>query len=262
MVDSFTLSFVAVDILSQVLRVDCRLFPFQIPAVGEFAEDRARLLAAIRSDLERRGLAGAAGPRPEVIDALRLMSDYGVAVAVMGKAGSRDLYARASSDGDRGLLVVQERAGLSFRFVRPDSLARTVAGLLPRAKAGPGQSVTITAPAAQPSPGEDRYGESIWVEQVRPTRSPSESQLRAAADMLARPRLGSGYLMVSGRDRTGREIMAPQLTWIDTDLGRYLARSGPADPHGPASSTFFPADDARLAHQLAELITSVAPRGR
>ena len=258
MAGSFALPFVAVDLLAQVSRVDCRLFPFQFPSVGEFAEDRVRLLQAVRADLERRGLADDAGPAPDVLNALELLSGYHVAIAVMGKSGGRDLYARACAAGDRGVLAVQEANGLSFRFVRPDSLARSVAELLPRVPAGPGQSVTITQPTAPPPLTEDRRGQSVFAQQVRPTRSPSEMRLQAAADILGRPRRGSGYLLVNGRDRTGNESPAPRLTWLDTDAGRYLVRTG-ADGHEPATSSFFPADPARLTHQLGELIVSVAP---
>lgn len=256
MINSFTLSFAAVDVLSQGLGVDCRVFPFQFPAVGEFTEDRVRILRAVRDDLEQRGLADSDGPNPRIVDALRLMSRYQVAVAVLGRVGGRDLYARAAADGDRAVLAMREGNNLTCTFVQPESLARTVTGLLPATKAGPGQSVTITARAAPQTLTEDRQEESLFARQVQPTRSASEMQLAAAADLLRRPRRGCGYVIVSGRDRRGTEVQAPSLNWIDTDAGRYLAR---ADHHGdgPTGSTFFPADHARLTHQVNELLATV-----
>ena len=256
MINSFTLSFAAVDVLSQGLGVDCRAFPFQFPAVGDYVEDRVRILRAVRDDLEQRGLADTDGLNPRVVDALRLMSRYQVAVAVLGRVDSRDLYARAAADGDRAVLAVLEGNGLAFSFVRPESLAGAVAGLLPAAMAGPGQSVTITGRAAPRPLTEDRQEESLFARQVRPVRSVSEMRRAAAADLLRRPKRGSGYVIVSGRDRHRTEIQAPGLNWIDTDAGRYLARADTGN--GPTSSTFFPADHARLTHQLSDLIATVA----
>jgi hypothetical protein len=119
--------------------------------------------------------------------------------------------------------------------------------------AGPGQSVTIT----QSGPGET----GNVLAPVHAGRSASEQQSRIAEAYLSRPRTGTGFYSVTGRDRRmGRELQGGNLTWIDTDAGRYLMVSRPPGEDGQVRSTFSPADAPRLTYQLGSLIESVAPR--
>jgi hypothetical protein len=118
--------------------------------------------------------------------------------------------------------------------------------------AGPGQSVTITRPA------EDNHQDDV----LTPVHSGggNEHQMRIAAGYLARPRTGTGFFSVSGRDRrTGKELRAGNLTWLDTDAGRYLTLARPVRSDGQVRTTFSPADSTRLVLTLGEMIESVAP---
>ncbi|MBP2322386.1 hypothetical protein JOF56_002771 [Kibdelosporangium banguiense] len=250
---TFGLSFAAVDILSTGLQVNCRVYPFQIPSFGEFAEDRARIADAIKDDLISRGLADQRNLAPEVADAIRLLSDYQVAVAVMGEVeDGKKVYARGAATAKKGMVVIQEEQILKFEIVRPEGLARAIVGLLPNVKAGPGQSVTITQSKAHPKPQEDDLG----FRRVAPPRTNSTAQLRGAEEILRRKRIGSGHFAVSGRDRNGKIAQAPGLGWIDTDAGRYLVQAhAKEDVDG---GTYFPADNTRIIHQLNELLKSVS----
>lgn len=250
---TFGLSFAAVDILSAGLRVNCRVYPFQIPSFGEFAEDRVRLAGIIKDDLISRGLADNRDLAPEVTDAIRLLSDYQVAIAVMGEVeGGKKVYARGAATARRGMVVIQDAQILKFEIVRPEALARAIVGLLPNAKAGPGQSVTITQPKAHPKTSDDDLG----FRRVAPPRTNSTAQLRGAEEILRRKRVGSGHFAVTGRDRNGKTTQAPGLGWIDTDAGRYLVQAhADKDIDG---GTYFPADNARTTHQLNELLKSVS----
>src|SRR5687767_2132733 len=97
---TFGLSLAAVDILSEGLGANCRVYPFKIPSFGEFIDDRVRIAGAIRDDLVNRGLATHQELAPEVVDVIRLMSDYQVAIAVMGSVdGGRKIYARGAATG-------------------------------------------------------------------------------------------------------------------------------------------------------------------
>lgn len=254
---SFTLSLAAADIVAQFLGVNLRLFPFDIPSVGQFQEDRTRIARAVFTDLAKRGLADRAGVDPELERAIRTVSDYVIAVAVMGTVEkTREIYARASATGETGVLAVKEKQSMRFELIRPTGLALALAGLLPKAQAGPGQSVTVSpAPAARHRRDDDV--QSVFGD--RP-RASTDQQLRAATAYLARPRTGTGFFAVSARDRHGREVRAGGLTWLDTDAGRYLTLSRPEDADGAVTGTIFPADTARLTHQLGEMIESVAPR--
>jgi hypothetical protein len=250
---TFGLSFAAVDILSAGLQVNCRVYPFQIPGFGEFAEDRVRIAGAIKEDLISRGLADQRDLSPDVADAIRLLADYQVAVAVMGDVeGGKKVYARGAATARKGMVVLQEENILKFEIVRPEGLARSIVALLPNAKAGPGQSVTITRPKAHPKPQDDDLG----FRRVAPPRTNSTAQLRGAEEILIRKRLGSGHFAVTGRDRNGKIAHAPGLGWIDTDAGRYLVQAHASEDVD--GGTFFPADNARIIHQLNELLKSVS----
>jgi hypothetical protein len=249
MTETFTLSLAAVDIVTEGLGVDCRRFPFQLPGIGDFVEDRVRIAQAVFADLGRRGLVRGEKLDPAVAEGLRLMARYRVAIAVMGTLDDESgLYARVCADGDRGLLVTQEGQMFRFEFVRPESLARTAVSLLPRLRPGHGQSVTITTGSVATAEKPEGFSRP-----VRPARTASQSQLAAAQEMLRKPRTGAGYFVVSAMDSNGRETRAPGLSWLDTEEGRYMAQAHP----GEGGGTFAPADTIRLVHQLDDLMASV-----
>jgi hypothetical protein len=252
MAGPFALSLTEVDILSQTLGVNLRLFPFEIPSFGQLQADRKRIARSVFADLARRGLITYGELDPELSRALRTVADYRIAVAAMGQLeeGKR-LFARASATADTGVLAVQEGEVLRIEFIRPTALAVTMVGLLPTADPGPGQSVTITKPAAVGGRGA---GEGVFSPSADPV-------LRIVESYLNRPRTGSGFFAVSGKDRHNREIRAGELGWMDTDAGRYLNLSRPPGEDGQLHGTFSPADPARLTQRLGELIASVAPRG-
>jgi hypothetical protein len=254
----YTLSLPAADILAQTLDVNLRQFPFEIPSFGAFQRDRTRIAREVFLDLGRRGLIRDGDLDPQLMRALRTLSDYVVTVSVMGTvAKSRKLYARAAAAGETGVLAVKEGESLRLELIRPTALAVTLVGLLPDLPAGPGQSVTIS----QAGPRRHDDGEDVVLAPVYANRTADEQQLRIAASYLNRPRTGTGMFTVSGRDRRiGKERQGGHVSWIDTDAGRYLAVVRPPGDDGQVRSTFSPADANRMAHQLGELIASVAPR--
>jgi hypothetical protein len=256
MARSFTLSLAAADIVAQLLGVNIRLFPFDIPSVGEYQVDRIRIARSVFTDLAKRGLVRHGGVDPDLELAMRTLSDYVITVAVMGTVEkNREIYARASANNDAGVLAVKEKQSLRFELIRPTALALTLVGLLPKAQAGPGQSVTISRPGEARHRRPEDGGESLFGN----VRATTEQQMRVAASYVNRPRTGTGFFAVSGRDRNGHEVRAGGLTWLDTDAGRYLSLSRPPDEDGAVTSTFSPADSTRLTHSLGEMIESVAP---
>ncbi|WP_436492748.1 ESX secretion-associated protein EspG [Actinokineospora sp. HUAS TT18] len=247
------MSLAAVDMLSQVLRVSCRQFPFQIPSFGQLVEDRERIAKAVFTDLANRGLIRHNQIDPDVEAAVTVTGDHDIGVGMLGTVETdRPVKARAAAAGTVGVLAVQEGQSIRFELISPTGLARALVGLLPSMAAGPGQSVQVVE--AGPEPKAEGF-----VQQVRAPRSASEAQLRMAATMLERPRKGFGFFTVSARGRHGREVDAGNVGWIDTDAGRYLTTSRP-NPDGQVRATYSPADSARLAQQLGELIDSAAPR--
>jgi hypothetical protein len=253
LLSSFDLSFAAVDILSAGLRINCRVFPFQLPSIGYHIEERIRIAQAVRDDLRRRGLSGETDLEPGVERGLRLLAEPEVAVGIAGDVGNgRELCARVSAAGRHGVLVVREPEVLRFELIRPEALVRTAVGVLPRCKAGRGTPITFTRPGTQPGLRDDQ-SLAVTVRVSGPAAGAAE---RAAQEILRRPRHGGGVLVACGRDSGGRERTAPTLGWIDTDAGRYLTMSG-TDQRGDTRTTFTPADESRLAHKVAELVESV-----
>jgi hypothetical protein len=191
---------------------------------------------------------------PELSRAMRLLSDYAITVAVMGTVErTKEIYARAATNGEAAVLAVKDGEKFTLELIRPTALALTLVGLLPKAEAGPGQSVTITQPA--PQRRDDDFMTPVNVNRG------NDQQIRLAASYLNRPRTGTGFFTVSGRDKwSNREVKGGGLTWLDTDVGRYLTLTRPPGEDGQVRSTFSPADTARMTHQLGELIESVAPR--
>ncbi|MBM7770686.1 hypothetical protein JOD54_000890 [Actinokineospora baliensis] len=249
---SFTLSLAAVDALSQVLGVNPRLFPLEVPSFGRLAEDRDRIAKAVFADLYGRGLIGRDQVDPDVESALRAVCEYDVGVGVMGTVDKdRPIRARAAIAGTTAVLVVQEGQMIRFELVSPGSVGRALVALLPKSAAGPGQSVMVTE---APPVRQDGY-----VQPVRAPRSTSDTQLRLAATMLERPRTGYGFFSISGKGRHGREVDAGTVGWVDTESGRYLSVSRP-QPDGAIRATYSPADAGRLTRQLEELITAATPR--
>jgi hypothetical protein len=249
----YTLTLPQVDVLAQALDANVRQFPFDIPSFGALVVDRQRIAREVFTDLGRRGLIRGADIDPGLARAFRVLSRPVISVAAMGTVErTRKLYARAATDGDTGVLAVKEGERLRLELIRPTALAVTLVGLLPKVPAGPGQSVSVTRTEARPE--HDDFLAPVH------HRGGNEQQLRIAAGYLARPRTGTGFFSVSGRDRrTGKELRGGNLTWIDTDAGRYLTLSRPVGEDGQVRSTFSPADSARLVLTLGEMIESVAP---
>jgi ESX secretion-associated protein EspG len=254
---SYSLSLAAVDILSQTLNVNLRLFPFEIPSFGRLQEDRVRIARAVFDDLSKRGLIRGREIDPDLTLALRTLARFQIAVAAMGTLDeSRQLFARASATAETGVLAVQDGQKIRIQEIRPTALAAAMVGLLPRMEAGPGQSVTLTKPVATVAArdGDEDYFGGVHTSTLgRPTDA-----LRLVEGYLARPRTGSGFFAVTGRDRYGKEIRAGELGWYDTDAGRYLNLSQPPGDDGQIHNSFAPADSTRLTRQLNHLIESVA----
>ncbi|TDV40051.1 ESX secretion-associated protein EspG [Actinophytocola oryzae] len=253
----FTLSLPAADVLAQTLEVNLRQFPFEIPYFGEYERDRRRIAAEVFVDLRRQGLVHGADIDPELVRALRTLSEYVITVGVMGTVEkTRKVYARAAAAGEHGVLAVMEGDTLRVEPIRPTALAVSLVGLLPALESAPGQSVTITLPGTADRPEADEIMAPVYR-----TQNSDQQQLRLAESYLSRPRTGTGLFTVSGRDRrTGLERQGGQVTWIDTDAGRYLAVVRPPGEDGRVRGTYSPADPARLTQQLGELIESIAPR--
>lgn len=251
--EAFTLPLTAVDLLSEGMGLDCRVFPFVIPSAGATLEDRVELAKSVIEDLRARRLARGDRINAEVGDALRLLAGAKVSIAVSGFQDGESLLARVCASGRHAAVAVRQGESLRFEFVRPTALARAAVRLLPRMVPGPGQSVTI----AERTESDQGWEADGFVEQNRAARTGEESQRAVAKAILQRPREATGTFSVSGRGRTGRPVEAGDVSWFDTDVGRYLSRRK-RGLDGVYYVTWSPADRSRLEQVLGELIAEVA----
>jgi hypothetical protein len=261
---SFSLSLAAIDLLWEQLRLGSPVRIFEVPSFGATVEDRARLRSVVLEDLTSRNLAYRGRLEPEVEEALVILGRYQHAIEAVGilDHGKR-LLARGATNGRTAVLAELSGQTVSFDTFRHEGLVPEVIRLVGEEKPGPGRSVTF--PEADPEAErkasmrrgrdqEDDFGGVL--QDVRPQQGGYDLEKRAAQTIWERPRKRVGMFTVYGRDRVGRELMTPVLSWFDTDEGRYLGYSRPG-PDGQQWTTYTPADTGRIAHQLIGMLGSV-----
>ncbi|MCI2422610.1 ESX secretion-associated protein EspG [Saccharopolyspora sp. K220] len=244
MVETITLSVPAVDVLGEQLNLTVRQYPFELPRVGELAEDRNRLVHQVWHELESTGLARNGRPEPEVEDALYLLCSSEVSIAAAGlvdvRAGHR-LAARVVATGEVGVVGVLDGRGLRMSFLAPDALPRACADLLPDAPPGIGDAVRAVAD--------------------RSNGHPTDADIDGLAELRAitsRQKFRLGHFVVSGARRGGPRGRVPNLIWFDNDHGRYAMQGERSD--GQDVVTCRPSDKPRIAGQLAALLDRTRQR--
>jgi hypothetical protein len=253
--DTITLSFMAVDLLSEGLGLNCRVFPFTVPSVGATLEDRVTLAKSVIDDLREQRLVRGDEIDVRVADALRLLSNAKISIAVAGVQDGDPVLARVCASGRHAVVALQSGKALQFEFVRPTGLARAAVRLLPRMGPGTGQSVTI----AERPDGENAWEPGGFVQRNRASLTGEHAQRGIVNAILQRPRDATGNFTVTGRDRRGRDVQAGDVSWFDTDVGRYLSQRK-RGTDGNFYVTWSPADRTRLEHVLTELLDDVAER--
>ena len=266
---SFSLSLAAMDLLWEQLRLGTPVRIFEIPSVGATMRDRERLRAAVLDDLTSRGLAHRGRLSGEVEEALLALGRFATAIDVVGLLDDEErLLARSATDGRVGVLARLRDQSVAFDTFRPDAMLAEAVRLIGDEKPGPGRSVTYPEPdpeadrrAALRRRREDGGGFRGVFEPARPQQSGYQLERRAAQTMWERPRRRIGMFTVYGRDRSGREVVTPVLSWFDTDDGRYLGHVRPG-PDGQQWTTYSPADSRRITQQLAGMLDSVRQPAR
>lgn len=254
---SFSLSLAAMDLLWDQLRLGTPVRIFEIPSVGETMDDRDRIRGIVLEDLARRDLAYRGRLEPEVEEALVTLGRFRTAVEVVAMLSEDDrLLARFASNGRTAVSATLVDQTVRFETLRPESMVAEAVRLIGDERPGPGRSVTF--PDAAPPPprrrGQDEGFRGVFDAPVDVDNYQRER--RAAQTMWERPRKRVGMFTVYGRDRAGRELPLPVLSWFDTDDGRYLGHLRPG-PDGRRWTTYSPADSLRITQQLAAMLGSV-----
>jgi len=251
----FAVSLAAADVLGERLGIDLRVFPLQIPHVGRTDAERQQVATTALGDLAGGGLAYNGRLTPAVADALTVLARYSVAVGMIlvFEGGGQQVLVRLGTDGRLATLAVQQAETIHLEFVRPTGLVPALMACVPMARQYPGSAVVF--PRDDESHAETRNGDvnDIRVtEEARPAMHGYAAQRETARTMLQRRRHCAGMITIFGR----RNQHTEPLVWFDTDIGRFTehARAG-AD--GQIWESYTPADNARLAQQVGELLAGV-----
>ena len=254
---SFSLSLAAMDLLWDQLQLGTPVRIFEVPSVGETMADRDRIRGIVLEDLAGRNLAYRGRLEPEVEEALVTLGRFRTAVEVVAMLEDKEkVLARFASNGRTAVSANLVDQSVRFETLRPESVLAEAVKLIGDEKPGPGRSVTF--PETQPSPPRRRRQDEGFsgVFDEQPDVDNYQRERRAAQTMWERPRKRIGMFTVYGRDRAGRELPLPVLSWFDTDEGRYLGHLRPG-PDGRRWTTYSPADTARITQQLAGMLNAV-----
>ena len=260
---SFSLSLTAFDILTDVLQLNSVLI-FEVPSVGETMDDRTLIRDVVLRDLASRNLAHRGRLEPEVEDALVTLSKYRHAIdGVAAMADESRLCYRVATDGRTAVLARKEDTEIRFEMLRPEGLVHAAMSLIGNVKPGPGQSMTYPEAAPQPPKPvarhrQDRDEGFAGLRQENPAQNTGyELQRRAAGTITDKPRTQIGWFSIYGRDSMGRHQKAPEVTWFDTEDGRYMGYRRPGTD-GRQWTTYSPADTPRIAQQVIAMLNSLS----
>ncbi|MGW6934720.1 ESX secretion-associated protein EspG [Lentzea sp. NPDC054927] len=244
------LSLPAFEVLWEDLRAGSIPYPFDVSQHGETLDERARIKAAVHSDLERRGLARRGRPEPDLEDALNLLARPELRVIAMCIPDmNQQKLVRASvvARGGYAVLVTQEDTTVTLKLVQPNEIATSLANVMPPGRPGPGKPVTVPGEAFEAqAPQQQGFRQAV--------RTAENDDVRLAKQMLTGPAIGNGHFVVQlAQGRTKRDF--PPITWIDTNQGRYSnveTRNG--------WFTISPADNMGLARHLGQVLAMTSER--
>lgn len=249
----FSLPLVAVDVLHEQLKLGRAPAPFEVPFTGATTAERAQVRGAVFRELEARGLAGRGRLDPDLELALTTLSRARVAITAVAQLdGGEQLFARAATDGQYGVVVKRDGNSMTFTEARPTAIVPGIVDLLPVTSAAAGQSVTVAKPAKRAKHRLEEDNSYDPFANVSRPRSTAPAQLRVVERIFQKPKLRVGQF--------GAVVEGKRLTptaWFDTDEGRYFVTSRSAED-GQSWLTYAPADNARITHHLAEQLQTYA----
>ncbi|WP_330359584.1 ESX secretion-associated protein EspG [Actinosynnema sp. ALI-1.44] len=247
--EPFTLTPLEFDVLWEHLDLGDMPLILKVPSPGRTNAERAELVTRAWQSLEAKGFADRVSPDPRLAGLLRLVARPHRELDGRLWLG-RSVRVFAASEGDAGVLAVQEDDRLTFRGADGLGLPRQVLSVLPQEKAGPGHSVTLPTKdfevAARESAAPKEFEAALRRRGLR--EHDAEALREMIGDVVRQGQFGG-----AARDKWGRRVRTPRvISFFDTEAGRYLQvrkESG----GGEAWTTISPADHKRLLHHLTEL---------
>ncbi|EHR59122.1 ESX secretion-associated protein EspG [Saccharomonospora cyanea] len=255
MVQSFSLSLAAVDILFEQLKLGHAPFPFEVPHLGTTHTERAQIRDAVFRDLEGRGLMRRGRLDADAEAALTTFARGRVALTAAAKLdGGEKLFARSAGDGQFAVLAKRDGNLIVFTMIRPEGLVPEIVDLIPSARPAPGQSVTLVKP--EPRTQNPRRAEPDSYDPFAGMSAPasrSSVQERAVQRMFEKPTKRMGQFTAFTQGRKGEHRHLSPVVWFDTEDGRIFSTSRKAED-GQTWLTYAPGDNARITQQLTAQI--------
>ncbi|RZQ61922.1 ESX secretion-associated protein EspG [Amycolatopsis suaedae] len=271
----FTLNSVETSVIGQALGTDVRLYPLRMRNTTIDPDRLARLAQRVFTRLRERGLSTADDFHPGVTTAFRLIAEHRVSAAVTGIDGrGDDIAALVLTDGEQALGITQPAGAdeLLFALFSDDDVVGVLAGIPPGVRAAPGRTLSVreTPEVRQSAMAARRAAEAEYdeeetdafgnIEVVGVVRAPGRprgggTDAEQLADVMARPRTGSGQIVITGFGRGGARRDAEPLSWLDTEEGRYLVRTS-TDDGGAFVASYVPAGRAELVNAIRTAVAT------
>ena len=232
----------ALDFLWEALDAGEPPYPLEIRSHGATMDERAALRRQVREDLVAGGLIDPAGrPDPELGEWLGTLAraDLSIDSVFLPDRDEPPVLALAAADRAGAVLAVQQPDGLRLRAIPRDGLVAAVVGVLPGARRGSEQSISVPAEELEKVPAGAAE------------RASTQDTRKALARLTALTNHRGGQIGVNSRSDTRGRRRSPVLAWFDNDTGRYLSQTR------NGWVTIAPADSAALRHRIGELVTEV-----
>jgi hypothetical protein len=230
-------------------------YPVDVPSNGSTMEERAELREQTFESLRDKGIIRDDHVTPKLAELLRVLAEPKTSVDTVGY-GDGPIRGLAASDGTVAALASYARGAVAFAAIRPTALATSIVEVLPPGDAGAKVAIRVPHTALRKAAsGEDEDdpfggGDERDILMANGVSDEDATTLIELADR--RVRGGQFGVTTTGkatRLRQGTRTRAKtMITWFDTGDGRYLM------VHDGTWVSVGPADDARIAHRIGELI--------
>lgn len=241
-------------------------YPLRVRSHGATEDERAELRRRVNIELQARDLRDRSGrldPRIENWCAILARGSLSIDALHIPDFQKPPVGILAASDGDQGVVAIQDADGFWIRPAFAEGLVSEVIGLLPPGTRGTEASVTLpveealcippnrtAVPATDPAEGRSGRRRGSLAERVI---DPRETYAR----LTGQPRLRGGQLAANVRNEMGGRQRSPVLAWFDTASGRYLSLARPG-ADGREWMTVAAADAKTLRGRLADMVAALS----
>ncbi|RZS41355.1 ESAT-6 protein secretion system EspG family protein [Herbihabitans rhizosphaerae] len=225
-----------------------------VPSPGATWEERAKLEQQVWFDLEQRGLGRQVAIDPELEEILGILARPEREVDGRVWVGKITRFVVAAVR-DHAVLAVLSDDQLTFHRVPITGLPGVAVGVLPPAPAGPGHSVSLRSDDFTAAANDANDVNSFKAGLVSAGLRPDDAN--TLATVFDAKLTGNGNFGVAARDKLSRRVRGNRVVaFFDTEAGRYVQLRKQA-PDGTPWTTIAPADGAKLARHIDEVLTEV-----